>query len=45
MKSAVHSVASSDHLLADNGILHEEVLQIFGEIFRAEFRAEMPQIR
>jgi myo-inositol-1(or 4)-monophosphatase len=45
MKSAVHSVANSDHLLADNGILHDEVLQIFGEIFRAEFRAEMPEIR
>ena len=44
MKSAVHNVAKSDHLLADNGILHEEVLQIFGEIFRAEFRAKMPEI-
>jgi myo-inositol-1(or 4)-monophosphatase len=45
MKSAVHNVVKSDHLLADNGVLHEEVLQIFGEIFRAEFRAEMPEIR
>src|SRR6185369_10102763 len=45
MRGASHNVTSSEHLLADNGVLHEEVLQIFGEIFRAEFRAEMPEIR
>jgi hypothetical protein len=37
-------VAKSDHLMADNGTLHDEVLQIFAEIFRAEFRSTMPQI-
>ena len=38
MKGAPHSVTSSDHLLADNGALHGQVLALFGEIFRGHFR-------
>jgi myo-inositol-1(or 4)-monophosphatase len=44
MKGAAHSVTGSEHLLADNGLLHNDVLTIFGEIFGAQFRAEMPSI-
>lgn len=32
------------HLLADNGLIHEEMLQIFGEIFAGRFRYPLPQI-
>jgi len=32
------------NLLADNGLLHEETLQLFGEIFRGEYRYPMPVI-
>jgi myo-inositol-1(or 4)-monophosphatase len=31
-------------LLADNGHVHEETLQLFGEIFRGEYRHPMPVI-
>jgi myo-inositol-1(or 4)-monophosphatase len=31
-------------LLADNGLVHEEILQLFGEIFRGEYRYPMPEI-
>jgi myo-inositol-1(or 4)-monophosphatase len=44
MQGAPHSVTASEHLLADNGALHDQVLEIFGEIFRGEFRVAMPQI-
>lgn len=33
------------HLLADNGAIHEEILQIFGEVFRGEYRYPMPVIK
>ncbi len=45
MKGAAHSVTASEHLLADNGSLHEEILTIFGEIFAGQFRVQMPSIR
>ncbi|HEX5229377.1 MAG TPA: inositol monophosphatase family protein [Bryobacteraceae bacterium] len=32
------------HLLADNGLVHDQVLQIFGEVFRREYRYAMPVI-
>jgi len=35
---------SSEHLLVDNGHLHEQMLQIFGEIFQAKYRVPMPMI-
>jgi myo-inositol-1(or 4)-monophosphatase len=45
MKGAAHSVAASEHLLADNGALHGQVLEMFGEIFAGRFPVEMPAIR
>jgi myo-inositol-1(or 4)-monophosphatase len=45
MTGAAHSVTGSDHLLADNGALHEEIVAMFGEIFAGRFPAEMPAIR
>jgi myo-inositol-1(or 4)-monophosphatase len=45
MKGAAHSVTGSDHLLADNGALHEQVLAMFGDIFAGRFPVEMPAIR
>jgi myo-inositol-1(or 4)-monophosphatase len=45
MKGAPHSITGSEHLLADNGALHDEVLSMFGRIFAGDFPVEMPQIR
>jgi myo-inositol-1(or 4)-monophosphatase len=45
MKGQPHTVSASEHLLADNGALHEPVLDIFREIFDARFRVPMPSIR
>jgi myo-inositol-1(or 4)-monophosphatase len=45
MRGAPHSVTGSEHLLADNGALHEQVLAMFGEIFAGRFPVEMPVIR
>jgi len=39
-----HGVTSSENLLADNGVLHEQVLVLFGEIFHGQFRVPIPQI-
>jgi myo-inositol-1(or 4)-monophosphatase len=44
MKGAMHSVTDSGHLLADNGALHPQVLELFGEIFCGRFRFPIPQI-
>jgi myo-inositol-1(or 4)-monophosphatase len=44
MNGAPHSVTASDHLLADNGALHQQALEIFGEIFRGQFRVPIPRI-
>ncbi len=33
------------HLLADNGAIHEEMLQIFSEVFAGRFRYPLPQIQ
>ncbi len=32
------------HLLADNGLIHEETLHLFGEIFEGRFAHEMPSL-
>lgn len=32
------------HLLADNGAIHEEMVILFGEIFRGHYRHRMPEI-
>jgi len=44
MHGVPHNVNASDHLLADNGTLHEPVLTLFGEIFQGHFRVPIPQI-
>ncbi len=45
MKGAPHSVNASEHLLADNGLLHEEALAYQAEIFAGNFRYPLPQLR
>jgi myo-inositol-1(or 4)-monophosphatase len=45
MRGGAHTVTGSEHLLADNGALHEEVLQMFGRVFAGDFPVEMPEIR
>jgi len=45
MKGGPHSVTASDHVLADNGALHEEVLDAFRAIFGGELRVPLPAIR
>ncbi|MEO8130512.1 MAG: inositol monophosphatase family protein [Bryobacteraceae bacterium] len=45
--SDMHGAPSSvhgPHLLTDNGLLHEETLQLFGEIFKGEYRYQIPEI-
>ena len=44
MSGALHGITSSRHILADNGSIHEEVLELFGEIFRGQFRHPIPAI-
>jgi myo-inositol-1(or 4)-monophosphatase len=44
MKGGPHCITSSEHLLADNGLFHDEIVAIFGEIFQGRFRIEMPPI-
>jgi myo-inositol-1(or 4)-monophosphatase len=39
-----HSVTRSDSFLSDNGTVHGEVLQTFGEVFRGEMRYAMPEL-
>ena len=43
MRGDAHSITASDHLLADNGPLHEEVVAMFAEIFGGTMRFEMPK--
>src|ERR1051326_1864405 len=45
MRGGLHSVTGSEHLLADNGALHDEVLAMFGRIFAGDFPVDMPTIR
>src|SRR6202171_282127 len=33
------------HLLADNGLVHQQILDLFGEIFRGEYRHPIPVIK
>jgi myo-inositol-1(or 4)-monophosphatase len=34
----------SPHLLADNGAVHEQLLEVFGQVFRGEFRHTLPEL-
>lgn len=45
MKGGAHSITGSEHLLADNGFLHDQVLEMFEKIFAGRFPVEMPAIR
>ena len=44
MKGGPHSVTESDHMLADNGALHDQVLAAFAEIFQGRMRVPLPPI-
>jgi myo-inositol-1(or 4)-monophosphatase len=35
---------NSPHLLADNGHLHEQIVEIFGEVFEGRYRVPLPVI-
>jgi myo-inositol-1(or 4)-monophosphatase len=43
MRGGPHSLTGPD-LLTDNGAIHQEVLDLFGEIFRGQFRFPIPVI-
>ncbi|MGA2136631.1 MAG: inositol monophosphatase family protein [Bryobacteraceae bacterium] len=43
MRGQPHTFASP-HLLADNGHLHGQILEIFGEVFEGRFRVPLPVI-
>ncbi len=45
MLGVSHSVTESVHLLADNGALHDAVLEIFERVFGGRFPVDMPAIR
>jgi myo-inositol-1(or 4)-monophosphatase len=44
MQGGPLSVTASDHVLADNGALHDEVLVAFREIFGGRLRVPLPTI-
>jgi len=44
MKGSSHRL-TSPHILADNGLIHEEVVTRFAEIFRGEYRHSIPAIQ
>ncbi len=35
---------SAPHLLVDNGFLHDQILQLFGEVFQGKYRVPLPMI-
>jgi myo-inositol-1(or 4)-monophosphatase len=45
MRGGAHSVSASANLLADNGVIHQPVLGLFGEVFEGRFREPMPAVR
>jgi myo-inositol-1(or 4)-monophosphatase len=45
MTAGPHSLRSSPHLLASNGVIHEPILSLFGEIFQGQYRVPIPQVR
>ena len=44
MNGGPHDLRKSDHVLADNGVLHEEVVGALGEIFRGQLRVPLPAL-
>ena len=45
MRGGPLSVTASDDMLADNGLLHDEVLAAFAEIFNGRLRVPLPNVR
>lgn len=45
MMGAPLAVSTSDHILADNGALHEEILAAFSDIFDGNLRTPLPAIK
>jgi myo-inositol-1(or 4)-monophosphatase len=45
MSGAPHDINASTHLLADNGLLHEDALAFLSEIFGGKFRIPIPEMR
>jgi myo-inositol-1(or 4)-monophosphatase len=43
MNGAVHRL-TAPHILADNGLIHDELLTLFSEIFSGKYRHPMPVI-
>ena len=43
MKGGPHTL-TGPHLLTDNGAVHQQILDLFGEIFRGQFRFPIPVI-
>jgi len=39
-----HSLTTSDDLVADNGILHDQIIEIFSEISNGTPRVAMPPL-
>jgi len=44
MRGGAHSVTASDHMLADNGLLHDEILAMFGQIFQGHLPVPLPSL-
>jgi len=44
MRGGAHSVTASDHVLADNGLLHDEILAMFGQIFQGHLPVPLPSL-
>jgi myo-inositol-1(or 4)-monophosphatase len=44
MDGKTHSVTGSDNFLSDNGLIHAEILEMFGEVFRGEMRYPLPEL-
>ncbi len=44
MKDAPHAL-TSPHILADNGLIHQELVDMFSDIFRGKHRFPMPEIQ
>jgi myo-inositol-1(or 4)-monophosphatase len=39
-----HKIGPSAHLLTDNGLIHDQILELFAETFRGEMRHPMPRV-
>jgi myo-inositol-1(or 4)-monophosphatase len=44
MHGAPHVIGTSPHLLATNGAVHAEILELFSEVFNGHYRVPMPPV-